>query len=696
MGGKLRRRKRARRRAIDRRTPSAVDELVRLEQAVAGRSQRVEQQQPQSMNGERWGINHIEGARVLLAEDNADMRRYIRGLLEPHYEVETVANGIEALAAIRARIPDLVISDIMMPGVDGLALLQALREDPQTRTVPVMLLSTRASDVSRVVGARYGADDFLLKPFSARELLARVASRIEIARLRQEITREAERVRESEARFRHVADNMPVVVWMTDQTGACVYVNPTWQRVTGQSIEDAQGNGWLDPIHPEDRLRIAEQFVASIATSCQPFSSEYRLKLANGTYRWFLDYGVPRRGEDGSCSGYIGSCTDITERKESEQMRMDADRRKDEFLAMLAHELRNPLAPMRMALHLIRLQQSATPFERQIRVLERQTDNLARLVDDLLDMSRLTRGKVTLRRERLDISSALSRALDGARGLIDARHHTVSLALPDKPVYVFADAVRLEQILVNLLTNAAKYTEPDGRIDVHVAQIGAQVEVRISDNGVGIAPHMLDRIWHIFQQAERTLDRAQGGLGIGLSIVHQLVELHGGSVEAQSPGLGKGSTFIVRLPIYCNDATHPQEAPAHAPSHQVPASSHAGRKLRVLVVDDNVDAATVIGDLIREQGHEVRIAHDGLAALTAAREQCPEVVFLDIGLPGLDGYEVARRLRANGPCPMRLVAVTGYGQEADRRIAAEAGFTEHLVKPAHPDAVLGILQSAAG
>ncbi|UQA57492.1 ATP-binding protein [Polyangium aurulentum] len=641
------------------------------------------------------------GARILLVEDNADMRRYVRRLLEPRYEVEAVPDGIEALAAAQARVPDLVITDVMMPGLDGFGLLRALRDDPRTRTVPVMMLSARAGEASRVEGVEVGADDYLVKPFSPRELLARVGARIELSRLRQQVARETERLRESEERFRTMADTAPVSIWVADLSGWCEYVNANWRRFTGQSLEEAQDRGWLDAVHPDDRPRVAENFAAAVA-SCKPFKTEYRLRRADGAYRWVLDNGVPQPDDDGGFVGYIGSCIDITERKQAEEMQAEADRRKDEFLAMLAHELRNPLAPMRTALHLIRTRGGGTPSERHLQILERQTNNLARLVDDLLDVSRLTRGKIELRKERLDVASAVSRALDATRGLIEGRRHEVSVLLPDEPIHVIADAVRLEQVLVNLLTNAAKYTDPGGRIAVHVQRTGGSVELRVSDNGAGIAPPMLERVWHIFQQAERTLDRAQGGLGIGLSIVRRLVELHGGTVEAQSQGLGHGSTFIVRLPV-APDAPSRPSADAQRPPVESPQTSSenartphdADRKLRVLVVDDNVDAATTLGDLLRAQGHEVRIAHDGLTALSVAGEQRPEIVFLDIGLPGMDGYEVARCLRAASPHPAKLIALTGYGQEADRRRAAEAGFTQHLIKPAQPDAVLGLLKTAA-
>ncbi|MDC0739722.1 ATP-binding protein [Polyangium mundeleinium] len=651
---------------------------------------RVETERPPPARPAPAGIR----AHILLAEDNVDMQRYIRRLLEHHHDVEVVGDGIEALTHARAQVPDLILTDVMMPGLDGFALVRALRADPRTQAVPVVMLSARASESARVEGAEFGADDYLVKPFSPRELLARVDARIELSRLRRQVAQETERLRESEQRFRTLADTAPVAIWMGDASGACEYMSAAWLRLTGQTQEQTLGLGWVTPIHPEDRQRVAQTFATAAAVG-EPFTLEYRLKVADGSYRWVLDYGAPRRSEDGNFLGFIGSCTDITERKQAEQMQVEADRRKDEFLAMLAHELRNPLAPMRTALHIIRARQANAATDRHLQILERQTDNLARLVDDLLDVSRLTRGKIELRKERLDISTVVARAVDATRGLIEGRHHTLTVELPDEPVPVFADAVRLEQILVNLLTNAAKYTDPGGHIDLRVTRMGAQVEISVHDDGVGIAPHMLDRVWHIFEQVERTLDRAQGGLGIGLSIVRHLVEMHGGTVEARSPGLGHGSTFLVWLPLAPEEPARASTVPA-LPATILPTNHrNAGRRLRVLVVDDNIDAAGMIGELVREHGHEVRVVHDGLTALTAAGEQRPDVVFLDIGLPGMDGYEVARRLRASGHCPAELVALTGYGQESDRRQTAAAGFTQHLVKPAHPDEVLGLLDAVS-
>jgi signal transduction histidine kinase/ActR/RegA family two-component response regulator len=352
----------------------------------------------------------------------------------------------------------------------------------------------------------------------------------------------------------------------------------------------------------------------------------------------------------------------------------EEDRRKDAFLAMLAHELRNPLAPVQVAARLLK-QGTDRPevLERARAVIERQTRHMARLVDDLLDVSRITRGKIELRRERTPLQLLIQRAAELAHPMLQARQHALTVACPERPLWLEVDPVRLEQVLVNLLNNAAKYTDPGGRIHVAVQAEGGAVQVSVRDTGIGIGPDMLPRVFELFAQERRASDRAQGGLGIGLTLVRQLVELHGGSVTAHSEGVGRGSEFRVSLPY--SELEAPPEAPAaHLDSH--------ARALEVLVVDDNVDAAETLAELLQVWGHTVRVVHDGFAALEAAGAHAPDVVLLDIGLPRMDGFEVARRLRAN-PAHARctLVALTGYGQSEDRARAHEAGFDHHLTKP---------------
>jgi signal transduction histidine kinase len=363
-----------------------------------------------------------------------------------------------------------------------------------------------------------------------------------------------------------------------------------------------------------------------------------------------------------------------------------ADRRKDEFLAMLGHELRNPLAPIANAVHVMRMLGVENPQLCWARdVIDRQVGQMVRLLGDLLDVSRISRGKITLKKESVELSAVVGIAVESSRPLLEARRHELTLEMPSEAVWLQADLARLAQVVANLLNNAGKYTEKGGRIGLTAERQGDEVVLRVADNGTGIAPEMLPRVFDLFSQSERTLDRSDGGLGIGLTLVKSLVELHEGSIEAFSEGLGKGSDFVVRLPVL-RLALVPS---ANGIRQIIPPGTTARR---VLAVDDNVDAVESLARMLGLQGHEVRTAHDGPAALAAAAAFLPEVVFLDIGLPNMNGYEVARRLREQvGLKTALLVAVTGYGQAEDRRQADEAGFDAHLVKPTNQAALQALL-----
>ncbi|HEX2546325.1 MAG TPA: ATP-binding protein, partial [Ramlibacter sp.] len=425
-------------------------------------------------------------------------------------------------------------------------------------------------------------------------------------------------------------------------------------------------------LHPDDAAETLQRFEQARATGAT-FLAEHRIRSAAGEYRWFLARGVPQRdAATGRIVRWFGASTDIHDLKIAEGALREADRRKDEFLAMLAHELRNPLAVISNTYWLVK--QAATPeLDRHLDVLGRQVKRLGALVDDLLDVSRVTRGLVVLQQQRVDLGSVVERAMESLRALLDERAHEVTITQPGRPLFVHGDPARLEQVVVNLLTNACKYTDRGGRITVTLAQAGGQARLEVQDNGIGMAPEVLERIFDLFAQAERGLARSQGGLGIGLTIVRRLVELHGGTVRAESAGLGQGATFTVDLPL---DTSQPQQP---SPPPTVPAVAGARR---ILVVDDNVDSAATLALVLELSGHVVQVAHDGMSGVRAALEQRPEVVLLDIGLPDIDGYEVARRLRAEPTLRgCVLVALTGYGQPADRAQGAAAGFDEHFVKP---------------
>jgi PAS domain S-box-containing protein len=491
-------------------------------------------------------------------------------------------------------------------------------------------------------------------------------------------------LRTSEERFRSLADNAPVLIWMSGLRNEAVYFNKPWLDFTGRSLEEELGFGWIESIHPDDRQSCVDTCDGAFARR-EPLAMQFRLRRHDGEYRWILDNGIPYFGADGAFNGYLGSCVDITPRKVAEEELEQAGRRKDEFLAMLGHELRNPLAPIGMAVEVLRRLPPADDSIVWARdVIARQLAQLTRLVDDLLDVSRITRGKITLLLAPLELTSVVAQAVETSRPLIDSRGHQLAMHVPSDPVWVRGDAVRLGQVLSNLLNNAAKYTPDGGRIGLTVELRDSQVTLTVADNGLGLRAEMLERVFDLFSQFESG-DHAQRGLGIGLTLVKRLVELHGGDVEARSAGRGRGSEFIVRLPALEVHAEPP-------PVVTVGATGQPLVRRRILVVDDNVDAAEALSRFLRLDDQEVYVAHDGHAALQMAGAMQPEIVFLDLGLPKMGGLEVARRLRTGWPTrPLLLVATTGFGQEEDRRRTAEAGFDRHLVKPIDPQELRSLL-----
>ena len=393
----------------------------------------------------------------------------------------------------------------------------------------------------------------------------------------------------------------------------------------------------------------------------------------------------PVRDRTGRIVGASKIARDITHSKQVEEALKDADRRKDEFLAMLAHELRNPLAPIRNAIEILRTKGPPEPeLDWARNVIERQVQQMTRLVDDLLDVSRITQGKIALRRERVELAAVVGSAVESTRSLVEELGHQLTVALPSEPILLEADPARLSQVLMNLLNNAAKYTNPGGRIWLTAEPGGEGVSIRVRDNGIGIDPQMLPRVFEVFTQAEQSMERSQGGLGIGLTLVQRLVEMHGGTVSAHSEGTGKGTEVVVRLPVLGSDDRLPESA--------VQRRDAAGpSRLLILVVDDNRDAAESLAMLLQMWGHEVRTAHDGLAAVEAAAEFEPDVVLLDIGLPKLNGYDAARQISQARRRSMVLVALTGWGQDEDRRRSSEAGFHHHLTKPVELEALQRVL-----
>ena len=494
----------------------------------------------------------LDKPTVLLVDDNRDMREYVTRLLLSRFTVIAAQDGQHALDLLDTGIkPDLVLSDVMMPRLDGFGLLKALRARPLTATTPVIFLSARAGEEARIEGFDVGADDYLIKPFSARELITRIHTHVRLGRQRREL-----------------------------------------------------------------------------------------------------------------------------------------DQRKDIFLATLAHELRNPLAPIRNAAQMLGSPKlGPEQLQWAQNVIQRQVKHMAWLLDDLLDVARITQGKLDLKKQHITLNSVVDSALEAARPVLDSKSHQLTVTLPSESVTLDADPLRLSQVLSNLLTNAAKYTDAGGHITLSGRVENGTLSLSIKDDGIGIAPESISRIFAMFSQVEDAAVRSEGGLGIGLALVHGLTALHGGTVGARSEGLGRGSEFIVNLPIVTASTVT-------APPADTAVTTSVGR--RVLVADDNQDAADSLAMLLEMGGHDVRVVHDGRAALSVAQSFRPDAVLLDIGMPQLNGYEVARALRQE-PWGARitLIALTGWGQERDRQRAIDAGFDRHLTKPIDPDTLEALLSDGA-
>ncbi|NUZ05863.1 PAS domain-containing hybrid sensor histidine kinase/response regulator [Piscinibacter koreensis] len=498
-----------------------------------------------------------------------------------------------------------------------------------------------------------------------------------------------------ERQFATLVENSPDVLARFDRELRHRYVSPVVERYTGLRPDQFIGKTNLELGMDAALGAQLSEAAERVFQTGQVGRTKFRVRAVDGTDAVFEARIVPEFADDGGIESVLSIAADVTEqeavdaaRRAAEASLRESDRRKDEFLATLAHELRNPLAPIRNALGLMRLSTDGATHANARAVIERQLLQMVHLVDDLLDVGRISQGKLELRRDSVDVAAAVQAAVETSRPLIDAGRHQLTMHLPPPgALRVDADATRLTQIVANLLNNAAKYTPEGGRIEVAATRDGPDALISVSDSGVGIPPDMLPQVFDMFAQVNRTLDRAQGGLGIGLALVKQLVELHGGSVVASSAGDGRGSTFTVRIPAL--DA--PREGDPGAPLGVAACESEG--ECRVLVVDDNVDSAESLAKVLELLGFQTRTAFDGGEAVRIAAEFEPKVALLDLGLPVLSGFEVATRLREADPA-VTLVAISGWGQADDRRRSAAAGFDHHFVKPVDIDALLRVLTRA--
>lgn len=627
--------------------------------------------------------------RILLADDNSDMRGYLKRLMENYALVETCGDGEAAYQAICRERPDVVVSDVMMPVLDGFGLIEKVRNNEAIKDVPIILLSARAGEEAKIEGLAAGADDYLVKPFSANELLSRVKYQVDAERRRQAAQSE---LALSEKYFRSLVDASTAIIWTSDATGSCTYLSKRWGEVTGRDTTLDLGFGWIDNVHPDDRQH-ARETLSLAKQSLGPFNVIYRLRHANGDYRWAVDSGAPLL-DNGIITGYVGTVIDVhDERTAKDAMEVlandltEINQRQNEFLVTLAHELRNPLAPIRNGLEIMRLSASANQRVNNIhQMMDRQVNHLTHLVDDLLDIARITKGKINLKKERVTIKTVLTNAVEISMPLIEANQHELIVDIGEQDLTIDADPNRITQVISNVLNNAAKYTPNGGKIVVTAFAEGDVAVLTVKDSGIGLSPEALSTVFELFSQIQAEVDRAQGGLGIGLHLVKRLVDLHEGSVAVTSPGKGQGSTFTIRLPRLVTAQT--------SQSAQIGTQTESAPALRILIVDDNRDGAETLSMLMEYCGHTTYVATTGKDALTLAADISPDIVFLDIGLPDMSGYEVAVEMRNIASLKhARFVALTGRGTETDKAQAIAVGFDYHLTKPASLERLNEILSS---
>ncbi len=677
----------------------------------------------------------IDTTNILIVDDLPEKLLVYRSILEDlGQNLVFVRSGEDALKQVLKHDFAVILLDVNMPGMNGFETAHLIRHRKRSAHTPIIFLTAFADEVQTTQGYATGGVDYMSTPVVPEILRAKVRVFVELFRMRQQVAHQAEEQAKREAaeeaarRSAFLAEASRALTSSLDfdetVRGLLRLVVPSLSDVAavtqaGASNEHRNDELWITELAWYDRARdcLGRATISGSAAPRDELRDSHDRVLATGAPEALDNLDIAYPAVLGESEGRIhcaivlpllargrtlGALTlamnsaerhfgradralaeDVAERAaialDNAQLYhniQENDRRKNEFLAMLSHELRNPLAPVRNAVHVIRQCGIDHPHLNWARdVIDRQVTHLVRLVDDLLDVSRITRGKIRLQRESVDVANVVASAVETSRPLVSLHGHELTVELPDRPVHVMGDPARLAQILSNLVNNAAKYTPDGGRIWLTVEKEDGQIALRVRDTGAGIPKEMLSKVFDLFTQMDNSLDRAQGGLGVGLTLVRRLVEMHGGTVHAFSDGPGRGSEFVVRLQAETS-------APPDTVKEPVWTGGDLGRPLQVLVVDDNVDSADSLGELLRMSGYHVRVAHDGVAALEAVHSLRPDVVLLDIGLPGLDGYEVARRLRAHPDnAAMLLVAVSGYGQEEDRIRSRQAGFDHHLVKP---------------
>ncbi|MCD6042270.1 MAG: chemotaxis protein methyltransferase CheR [Burkholderiales bacterium] len=670
-----------------------------------------------------------EKTHILIVDDLQEKLLVFKTILEElDQNLILVRSGSEALREILTREFAVILLDVNMPDIDGLETARLIRQYKRSAHTPIIFITAYADEMQTAQGYSLGAVDYILSPVNPDVLRSKVKVFVDLYQMQQRTRAMAEdkvaRARAEAARIaaEETTRRSNYLARASHELGASLELEQGMRRLlelvvphmadTAALVVDAETDVPVVFLRRENETRAATGYADLPAPLREALQQVVRegLPLEGETVCYPLRIGDRTLGALALVFGgspgpmpqdlvtlqelvsraaialdnarlYFSLQREIVRSRQAEEELQDANRRKDEFLAMLSHELRNPLAPIRNAVEVIRRLAPPDPKLTMARdVVDRQVSLLAHLVEELLDVSRISRGKIALKKEPIELGRIISHSVETARPLIDARAQTLAVSVPAAPVWLSADFARLSQVVANLLNNASKYTGESGRIELSASAAEGHATITVRDNGAGIESQLLPKVFDLFVQGDRALDRGQGGLGIGLTLVKRLVELHQGSVEVASDGPGRGASFAVTLP--CIAEVEPQQRPAQP----VPVSrSHEVYGRRILVVDDNVDAAESTAAFLRLEGHEVKAVHDGLQALASLKVFDPHVVVLDIGLPGLDGYAVARQLRERGDTShVLLIALTGYGQKEDRVRAGDAGFDYHFVKPADP------------
>jgi PAS domain S-box-containing protein len=623
--------------------------------------------------------------RILLVDDQpARLLTYEAMLAGLEVRCVRTMSGDEALQQLLKQNFAAVLLDVNMPGMDGFEVARLIRGHPRLERTPIIFVTgAEVTALEQLKGYEVGAIDYISVPIVPEILRSKVAVLVELHQRHRELeelnralkvaraeldSKHADEIAHQKQLYEAILTNTPDLAYVFGLDHRFVYANEGLLKLWGKPREEAIGKTCLELGYEPWHAALHDREIDQIVATKKPIRGEVPFTGTFG-HRHYDYLLVPVLGADGGVVAVAGTTRDITESKEMEAALRESDRRKDEFIAMLAHELRNPVAPIRNAAEIL---SEISTDERVLGlagVLKRQTGQLSRLLDDLLEVARITQGRIELRPEIVAIQACVQLAVEAVEPMIREGHQRLSVTREGLSIFVHADKVRLTQCVVNLLTNAAKFTPANGEIRINSRIESGQAIVEVTDTGVGIAPELLPRLFDLFVQGPRSLDRSEGGLGIGLSVCKQLVEMHGGHVTAASDGVGHGARFAIRLPLAGNEAVVPE------PTAQV---SNAQR--RVLVVDDNTDAADSMAALLQIHGHQVKAVYTAEAGLAEVELFKPDLVLLDIGLPRISGYEVAQRIKAAHPS-IYVVALSGYGRPEDRQQAKAAGFDTHLVKP---------------